>query len=143
MTISNDFSERLEQQREKDAKKTALLIAEIAQSKHAEKIVIFHVTALSSLADFFVVCSAESLPQIRAISEAVEDTLSKEGRQPLGVEGRQGGVWMLMDYSDVIFHVFQEEARDFYGLDRLWGDAPQITLSPIALEADISEEGSS
>lgn len=143
MTISNDFSERSERQREIDAKKTALLIAEIAQSKQAEKIVVFHVTELSSLADFFVICSADSLPQIRAISEAVEDTLSKEGQQPLGVEGRSGGIWTLMDYGDVIFHVFQEEAREFYALDRLWGDAPQITLSPIALEADALEEGSS
>jgi ribosome-associated protein len=104
--------------------------------------VICHVTELTSIADFFVICSAESLPQIRAISETVEDTLSKEGQQPLSVEGRSGGVWALMDYGDVILHVFQEESREFYGLDRLWGDAPQITLSPIALEAETSEEGS-
>ncbi|VAX27975.1 Ribosomal silencing factor RsfA [hydrothermal vent metagenome] len=140
MTIPNDFSARSEHTGETDAKRTALLIAEIAQSKHAEKIVIFHVSALTSLADFFVICSAESLPQIRAISEAVEDTLSKEGQQPLGVEGRSGGVWTLMDYSDVIFHIFQEESREFYGLDRLWGDAPQIMFSPIALEADPLED---
>jgi len=142
MTISNDSSERPEFTREADAKRTALLIAEIAQSKHAEKIVIFHVTALSSLADFFVICSADSLPQMRAISEAVEDALSQESRQPLGVEGREGGLWFLMDYGDVIFHIFQEEARNFYGLDRLWGDAPQIMLSPIAFEADGAEEAS-
>jgi len=101
------------------------------------------VTALTSLADFFVICTADSLPKMRAISDAVDETFSREDRQPLGVEGREGGVWFLMDYGDVIFHVFQEEARDFYGLDRLWGDAPQITLSPIAFETDTAEEASS
>lgn len=109
-----------------DAKKKALQIAEAAQSKHAEEIIVFHVSELTSLSDFFVLCSAESEPQMRAIVDAVEDSLSKEGSRPYGIEGREGGLWILLDYNDVILHIFKKEAREFYSLDRLWGDAPRI-----------------
>ena len=129
MAISKDFSVRPENAYEEDAKQKALLIAEAALSKHAEEITIFQVSKLTALADFFVICTAETEPQIRAISESVDRILSKEGNEPLGVEGRKGGVWLLMDYGDVILHIFKAEARAFYSLDRLWGDAPQITLS--------------
>lgn len=140
MTISNDPSQRPKKEHETDSRSRALLIAEAAQLKHAERIIIFQVGKLTSLADFFVICSAESQPQIRAISEFVDAVLSKEGTKPIGIEGREGGVWVLMDYGDVIFHVFKEEARQFYGLDRFWGDAPQISLAQIAQDADTAEE---
>ncbi len=63
---------------------------------------------------------------MRAIVDAVEDSLSKEGSRPYGIEGREGGLWILLDYNDVILHIFKKEAREFYSLDRLWGDAPRI-----------------
>lgn len=141
MTISKDFSQRSKQKHEGDAKRRALLIAEVVQSKHAEDIVIFKVSELSALADFFVVCTAESKPQIRAVSEAVDLALSSEGTKPLGLEGRDSKTWLLMDYGDVILHVFNPVSRAFYGLDRLWGDAPQITLPEIASELDTAEGG--
>ena len=109
-----------------DPQKKALQIAEVAQSKHAGEIVVFHVTELTSVADFFVLCSAESEPQMRAIADAVEDSLSKKGASPYGREGREGGLWILIDYNDVLLHIFKKEAREFYSLDRLWGDAPRI-----------------
>lgn len=112
----------------RDAESKALLIGEVVRSKHAEGIVVFHVSDLTSLADYFVICSAESDPQIRAIVEAVQETLSKKGVRPIGVEGRESGRWVLVDYDDVILHVFKEEARTFYNLDGLWGDAPQVPL---------------
>lgn len=117
-----------------DAKKKALRIAEIALQKHAEEIAIFQVSEITSLADFFVICSAESAPQIHAMTDAVGDALSKNGWRPLGVEGREGGVWVLIDYNDVILHIFKKETREFYGLDRLWGDAPQIPFPTVAGE---------
>lgn len=117
-----------------DAKKKALQIAEAAQSKHAEEIVVFHVSELTSLADFFVLCSAESEPQMRAIVDAVEASLSKKGARPYGVEGREGGLWILLDYNDVILHIFKKEAREFYSLDRLWGDAPRIPFPAVSDE---------
>ncbi len=64
-----------------------------------------------------------------AIVDAVEAALSKKGSRPLGIEGREAGIWVLMDYNDVILHIFQKEAREFYALDRLWSDAPKIDLS--------------
>ncbi|MFQ5587340.1 MAG: ribosome silencing factor [Nitrospiria bacterium] len=142
MTISRDSSEPSKQTNEEDAKRRALLIAEVVQSKHAEDIVIFKVSELSSLADYFVVCTAESKPQIHAISETVDHTLSRdENTKPLGIEGRDSKTWLLMDYGDIILHVFNPVSRAFYGLDRLWGDAPQITLPEIANELGAAEQG--
>jgi len=106
-------------------------VGEIAQSKHAEEIVLFQVDTLTSLAEYFVICSAESEPQIQAIADAIQSGLSQQGIRALGIEGLQGGIWLLMDYGDVIVHIFKEEARSFYNLDRLWADAPQIILSHI------------
>jgi len=126
--ISKDIPNRPREKEQRDAESKALLIAEVARSKHAEEIVIFHVSGLTSLADYFILCSTESEPQLRAVVDAVQGTLSKEGLRPLGVEGRDSGRWVLIDYDDVILHVFKEEARVFYNLDGLWGDAPQVAL---------------
>ena len=123
-----------------DAKAKALLIASVAQSKNAEEIIIYQVGELTSLADFFVICSAESEPQIRAIVDGVHESLSKKGSHPLGIEGREASFWVLVDYSDVILHIFKKEAREFYSLDRLWGDAPQLPLSSSELEGPPSEK---
>lgn len=102
------------------------MIAEAAQSKHAEGIVLLHVSEITSLADFFILCSAESEPQVRAIVDAVESSAPEIGSSPIGIEGREASQWVLIDYGDVILHIFRKEAREFYNLDRLWGDAPQI-----------------
>lgn len=118
----------------RDAERKALLIAEAARSKHAEEIVVLHVSDLTSLADYFIICSAESDPQIRAIVEAVHERLSKQGVRPIGVEGRESRRWVLIDYDDVILHVFKEEARAFYNLDGLWGDAPQVPFPESSAE---------
>lgn len=92
-----------------------------------------HVEGLTSLADYYVLCSADSEPQVRAIFDAVEIALSKKGYRPLGIEGIKVAVWVLIDYNDVIFHIFRKEARTFYHLDRLWGDAPRIDFSDATL----------
>ncbi len=84
---------------------------------------------LSSLTEYYVLCSADSEPQIRAIVEAVETALSKNGYRPLGVEGIKAAFWVLIDYNDVILHIFTKEARAFYSLDRLWNDAPRMDIS--------------
>ncbi len=141
MIIPKDLNAPL--QRKEDAKRRALLIAELVQSKHAEEIVIYKVSALSDLADYFIVCTAESKPQMRAILETVDFSFSKKESEPLSVEGRDSGTWLLMDYGDVILHVFNPKSREFYGLDRLWGDAPRITLPDIASDLDTLERGHS
>lgn len=114
------------------AKEKALTIAEIALSKKAEDIVLLHVEALSSVGDYYVVCSADSEPQMRAIADAVDAKLSAKKCKPLGIEGLRAAHWILVDCNDVILHIFRKEARLFYNLDRLWGDAPRIDLSETA-----------
>ncbi len=107
------------------AQARALRIASVVQAKQAEEIVVLNVGGLTALADFFVICSAASEPQIQAIVSAVQ--AAYPGLRPM-MEGAKGSPWVLMDYSDVILHIFKPEARTFYDLDRLWGDAPHIAV---------------
>ncbi len=80
------------------------------------------------MADFFVLCSAESQRQVLAITDAIDEGLSSQGINPLSVEGRENALWILMDYSDIIVHIFKREVREFYDLERLWGDAKRLPL---------------
>jgi ribosome-associated protein len=104
----------------------ARCMADILLDKGAEEVVLLQVAELSSFTDYYLLCSANSEPQIRAIVDAVEADLSKKGSRPLGSEGMNAAQWVLMDYDDVILHIFRTEARSFYSLDRLWADAPRI-----------------
>lgn len=86
---------------------------------------------LASFTDYFVICSGESTTQVRAIADFIEETLKKGALglkkiKPMGVEGMSACKWVLMDYADVVVHVFEESTRDFYGLERLWLDAPRV-----------------
>lgn len=113
------------------AEEKAVQIAEAVLEKQGGEIAILQVSELTSLADFFVICSAESEPQIRAMVDAVGGALSAQGIKPYGIEGREGSSWVLVDYSDVILHIFKKDAREFYNLDRLWGDAPKIVFPAV------------
>jgi len=94
-----------------------------ALDKKAAAILVFNLTDLTTMADYFVLSTASSARQARAIADAITETLG----DPLSVEGLSTANWILMDYGDVVFHVFQEEARRFYALERLWGDAENET----------------
>lgn len=100
---------------------------EALEAKKAEKLVVLDLSGITAMSDFFVLASATNERQAQALSDAVEEALRSEGRRPLSIEGYTSGAWILLDYGDVIFHVFQEEARRFYALERLWGDAPDAT----------------
>jgi ribosome-associated protein len=89
----------------------------------AAAILVFNLTELTTMADYFVLSTARSVRQARAIADAVVERLGP----PLSLEGLQTASWILMDYGDVVFHIFQEEARRFYALERLWGDAENET----------------
>jgi ribosome-associated protein len=95
--------------------------------KKAEKLVVLNLQGLTTIADYFVLATAGSNRQAQALADAVETALKAEGRRPLSVEGYHSAAWILIDYGDVVFHVFHDEARRFYGLERLWGDAPDAT----------------
>ncbi len=94
--------------------------------KKAESVVILGVQALTSLADAFIVCSGRSNRQVMAIAEHIKTALKKQGMQALRIEGLKEGHWVLMDYGDVIIHIFYDPVRRFYDLEGLWADAPRL-----------------
>ncbi len=109
------------------AKKAAKLLSD----KKAEDISVIKIGELSTLGDYFVVASGGSTIQVRALADEIDEKFSAEGREPKRIEGYQSCTWILMDYYDVMIHIFLEESRQFYGLDRLWGDAPRVELEGI------------
>jgi ribosome-associated protein len=111
-------------------KAQALLAGTTARDKLADDIVVLDVAALTTIADFLVICSAESTRQVKAVADAIDETLSREGVRRLRSEGVEHGRWILLDYGAVIVHVFHREARQFYNLDRLWADASTVALPP-------------
>jgi ribosome-associated protein len=99
-----------------------------ALDRKAQDLKVLHLGPVSDFTEYFLICSGTSQRQVQAISDAILETLKKkEGVRPLHVEGQQGGNWVLLDYGDVVVHVFQPEPRAFYGLERLWADAPDET----------------
>ncbi|MGB2600451.1 MAG: ribosome silencing factor [Candidatus Omnitrophota bacterium] len=102
----------------------ARLIAQVAAEKKGENIVIMDMQKISTMCDWFVLVSASSSRRINAISNTIQRKLSKEGISPARVEGKQSQYWVLLDFEDVVVHVFYEQIRDFYGLERLWSEAP-------------------
>ncbi len=89
-------------------------------------LVLLDVSRFSSFADFFIICTGKSSRQVQGIADNVEDGLRGRGLKPLGVEGKHEGHWVLMDYGDVIIHIFYEPIRHFYDLESLWADASQV-----------------
>lgn len=108
-------------------KKKAILAARCLEEKKALDIVLLEVLKITPIADYFVIATGESKRQIKACSEHIEETLSMKGEYPHHLEGDVHLEWVLMDYGDVVIHIFDKEARVYYGLERLWGDAPQVT----------------
>lgn len=92
---------------------------------------VLDLRGLSDFTDYFVICHGSSSRQVLAIAQALEENLSKElGLEPDHVEGKRQGEWVLLDYIDFVVHVFVEEKRSFYALERLWGDAPRVEQPP-------------
>ncbi len=103
--------------------------AELALTKKAENVISMDLKGLSSACDFFVICNGTSAIQVKAISDAIVDGLTEEDEKPWHVEGAEGKRWILVDYVDVVVHVFDEETRDYYQLERLWGDAKTVEFA--------------
>jgi ribosome-associated protein len=111
-----------------DTKEKAFLCARAALDHKAIDLAILEVKNLSSFTDYFVICSGNSDRQVQAIAAHIEDKLGKEEIRPLSTEGKREGRWVLLDYGDVVIHVFYQPVREFYDLERLWSDAPRIEL---------------
>ena len=98
----------------------ALNIAELLENKKADDIVILDVRDLTIVSDYFIVAGASNVNHVRTLAEEVEDKLGQVGLQPLRTEGREEGRWVVLDYGDVLVHIFHAKEREFYQLERLW-----------------------
>lgn len=99
------------------------LVAEAASAKKARDILILNVDGISGVTDFFIICSAHSTTQVKAIADNIEEKLAERGLNSLRREGYREGRWVLLDYGTCVAHIFIEEDRIFYNLEQLWGDA--------------------
>jgi ribosome-associated protein len=102
-------------------------VAALAADRKATEVVILELREISSVTDYFVICTGRSDVHVRAIVDRIETGLAEQDERPLAREGVAHGSWALLDYGDVVVHIFQPEARAFYDLERLWGQAPRWT----------------
>lgn len=109
-----------------DSYQKSLICARVALAKKAFDPVILEVAEITALADYFVIVSAASSRQVQTIAQAIEEELARRGFTPIGMEGVSEGRWTLMDYNDVVVHVFLKPVREFYDLERLWFEAHRI-----------------
>jgi ribosome-associated protein len=98
-----------------------------ALDRKAQDLRVLHLGQVTDFTDYFLICSGTSDRQVQAIADAIQERLRAEKVRPLHVEGYNRAQWVLLDYGDLVVHVFQEEPRRFYALERLWGDAPDVT----------------
>lgn len=108
------------------SEETARLAASAADDKKANDVVVLDVRALTAVADYFVICSGGSSLHVRAIADGVRERLAEAGRHLLHWEGYERGRWVLLDYGDVVVHVFNEQDRSYYKIERLWSEAERV-----------------
>lgn len=111
-----------------DSWEKALLFSRFALEKKAYDLVLMEVRGITSIADYFIICSGRSDRQVQSIAQGIEENLGAMGTRPLAVEGMSRGQWVLMDFSDVIVHIFYQPVREFYDLEGLWDHAPRVEL---------------
>ena len=103
-------------------------IVNIIEDKKGEQTVVLDISEISSLADYFVISSANNINQLQAISDELQELLEKEGLKINKVEGAKNSSWVLLDFTDIVIHLFTKEDRIFYNLERIWADAKQVEL---------------
>lgn len=110
--------------------KVARFVADVLAEKNASDIVLLEVGEAMGITDVFVIATGRSRPYIQSLAEELKTRLREKGRQHLGQEGLAQCEWVLLDYGDFVVHIFSPDHRLYYGLERLWGDAPQVPWSP-------------
>lgn len=110
------------------SKQLADKIAEQIFSKKGYDVVLLDLRKLTSIADYFVICSADSDTQVKAVADEIDSKLAEEGIKSWHIEGYRALSWILIDYVDVVVHIFKKDSREFYKLEKLWGDAPSIKV---------------
>ena len=112
-----------------DSKELLETVVKAADSKRAEEIVALDVANVSLLADYFVIMQANSEGQVKAIADEIEEKVAAAGVQVRDIEGKNAANWVLLDFGDVVVHVFRTETRQFYNLEKLWAEAPLVDVS--------------
>ncbi len=112
-----------------DSQRTAVAAARAALEKKADEVVVLDLRGVSGYTDFLVIGSGQSDRQIEAIAEGIEKELKAQGHRKVGSEGERGGRWVLLDFGDVVVHVFHQDERTHYDLEGLWADAPRIEVA--------------
>jgi ribosome-associated protein len=124
-----------------NGKERVLLCVNASLQRKAKDLIILNVKELSSFADYFIICSGTSDRQVQAIAESIQGNLKEHGILALGVEGERTGKWVLMDYEDIIVHIFYEPIREFYDIERLWSDAPRMEVGDDLTELTDLDKG--
>lgn len=109
-------------------------VIQILDRRKADDIKLLHVTEKTILADYFVLCTGHSNTQVRGLSGEVEYRLGLDGISPTRVEGEDSGNWIILDYASVLVHIFHQESRQFYNLDRLWSEAEEVDISSLVIK---------
>lgn len=117
-----------------ESKDLMIKAVSVLDSKKARNIKVLNISPLTTIADYFVVCSGGSTTQIKALSDALDEELEKVGVHFIGKEGFNAANWILMDYASVVVHIFSEETRDFYSIEHLWADAEEVDISEYIIE---------
>ena len=112
-----------------NSQETAMFLAEVADDRKASDVKILDIRKITLVADYFLIASAPTSVRVRAIADAIEERAKERGLRPLHREGYTTGRWILLDYGSVIAHVFHEDERKFYDLERLWGDAAVLDVA--------------
>ena len=118
----------------RSAKEVALTVTKALDEKKGMDIKLLKIDKVSSLADYFLICTGTSNTHVKTLCDYAEYSMDQLGEPMLGREGHRGNAWELLDYGSVVIHVFTEEARKFYDLERLWADAEQVNLRDIIIE---------
>ena len=121
-----------------EPKTLAKAIFDVLDAKKGQKIKVLHVVDQTVITDYFVICTGNSTTQVKALAGEVEFKLGERGVDPVHFEGRDGGGWIVLDYSSVIVHIFSRENRDFYQLEKLYGDAEEVPF--VGIDDQIGEE---
>lgn len=120
-----------------DSRDKALAAAEAALERKAYDLVVLESEHLATIADYFLIATGRSDVQVQAIARGIEERMAKDGVRPLAIEGFQHAHWIVLDYDDVVVHIFYEPARDFYRLERTWSDAREVDLpAPIRTQVE-------
>ena len=117
-----------------EARELAQAIVKILDDKKAMDLKLLEIGDLTVLADYFVICTGTSITHIRALSDEVEYKLKEQGTPVLHLEGYKTGGWILMDYGSVVVHIFQQETREFYGLDHMWADGKEQEIADFLIK---------